>query len=282
MVKKKLLWLNLLLMVCAIASAQELKVKSFERLDRDLMARTNERLDLNDVPCAIVRMSVADAKNFTFEGNIIGDVIYNPGEAIVYMTARSRNVTIKSDKFGILKFEFPERLEKQVVYKLSMRVELSEDQKRRTLVMPVFGFDKAFSYGVMVGLVKKYGPYVKAKYDFKDNSTDLECTNDGFNEAGNEVWFTGQKKNTRMSLTAGAMMRVALPLYVFAGAGYGYKTLAWETVDGNWAKNKENSYSGLEFETGLVYRYTNYAVSAGVQTNQFKFWEFNIGVGIMF
>lgn len=280
--KKKLLWLNLLLFFSIVANAQELKVKSFERLDRDLMARTNERRDLNDEPCAIVRMSVANAKDFTFEGNVIGDVIYRPGEAIVYMTARSRNVTIKSDKFGILKYDFPERLEKQVVYKLSMNLELSEDQKKRTLVMPVFGLNKAFSYGVMVGVVKKYGPYLKAKYDFKNNSTDLECTNDGFDSTGNEIWFTGQKKNTRMSVTAGAMMRVALPLYVFAGTGYGYRTLAWETIDGKWAKNEKYSYNGLEFETGLVYRYTNYAVSAGIQTNQFKYWEFNLGIGIMF
>ena len=282
MKKRKIILLILLLILCAVLNAQELKVKSFEKLERDLMARTNERLDLNDVPCAIVRMSVAEAKSFTFEGNIIGDVIYRPGEAIVYMTARSRNVTIKSDKFGILKYEFPERLEKQTVYKLSMKLELSEEQKRRTLVMPVFGLNKAFSYGVMVGLVKKYGPYIKAKYDFKSNSTSLTCTDDGYNQAGNEVWFTGQKKNTRMSITAGAMMRVILPLYVYAGTGYGYRTLAWETVDGKWAKSKEHSYNGLEFETGLVYRYTNYAISAGIQTNQFKYWEANIGIGIMF
>lgn len=282
MLKKKLFCLNLLFLFCSFIYAQDLKVKSFERLDRDLMARTNERLDLNDVPCAIVRVSVANAKDFVFEGNVIGDVIYRPGEAIVYMTDRSRNVTIKSDKFGSLKFDFPERLQKQVVYKLNLKLELSEEQKKRTLVMPVFGLDKGFSYGVMVGVVRKFGPYIKAKYDFKNNSTDLNCTNEGLNEAGQEVWFSGRKKHTRMSVTAGGIMRIALPLYVYAGAGYGYRTLAWETVEGNWAKNLNNSYDGFEFETGLVYRYTNYAISAGIQTNQFKFCELNVGVGIMF
>lgn len=283
MVKKRIAFLNLLLILCTIVSAQELKVKSFERVMGDLRGSTEVRLDKNEDPCAVVRVSVADIKNFTFESShIIGDVTYLPGEAVVYLAYTAKSLTIKSDKFGVMKYQFPERLDQKASYKLTLRLELSEEQKRRTLVMPVFGLDKAFSYGVMVGVVKKYGPYLKAKYDFKNNSTDLECMDDGYNEAGNEVWFTGKKKNTRMSVTAGALMRVTLPLYVYAGAGYGYRTLAWETIDGKWAKNKDHSYNGLEFETGVVYRYTNYAVSAGIQTNQFKFWELNIGVGIMF
>ena len=82
--------------------AQEVKVKSFERLDRDLTARTQERLDLNDEPCAVIRVSIPNAKAYQFEGNIVGDVIYNPGEALVYVVHGSRNLTITSDKFGSL------------------------------------------------------------------------------------------------------------------------------------------------------------------------------------
>ena len=276
---------GLLLGMFASLQAQELQT-SFKKLERDLYARTHERLDLNDVPCAVLRVSVPDAKEFSFLGNIIGDVIYLPGEAIIYMTDKSRKIHISSDKFGILDFEFPERLQKQVVYKLTLKIVLSEDQKRRTLVMPVVGVNRNPSFGVMLGVVKKFGPYLKAKYDFKSNSTDLECNDmgivQGSEQAGSEVWFTGHTKNTRMSLTAGGMMRLSKPLYVYAGTGYGYKTLAWETVDGAWAKNTERSYKGLEFETGVIYRYTNYAVSLGIQTNQFKFWEVNLGIGIMF
>ena len=285
MIRKALMLCGLLLGLSTGLQAQELQT-SFERLEKDLYARTHERLDLNDVPCAVLRVSVPDAKEFTFSGNIIGDVIYLPGEAIVYMTAKSRKIHISSDKFGILDFEFPERLQKQVVYKLTLKIILSEEQKRRTLVMPVMGVNKTPSFGVMVGVVKKFGPYFKAKYDFKDNSTDLECNNEGIVQggevAGSEAWFTGRTKNTRMSLTVGGMMRLAMPLYAYAGTGYGYKTLAWETVDGAWAKNNQNSYKGLEFETGVIYRHTNYAASLGIQTNQFKFWEVNLGIGIMF
>ena len=138
MKKKRIFGLGLLLFFFAsIVHAQELKVSSFQRLDRDLLARTQERLDLNDVPCAIVRISVANVKDYTFEGNIIGDVVYKMGEALVYMTQGSRNITIKSDAFGSLKYEFTQKLEKQVVYKLALKLETPDNMKTRTMVMPI-------------------------------------------------------------------------------------------------------------------------------------------------
>lgn len=117
--KKQTLTFVLLLSALCL-QAQELKVKSFTRLERDLLARTDERLDLNDVPCAVVRVSVQKANSFTFEGNTIGKPVYNPGEAIVWMASGSRNIVVKSDEFGTLRFEFPQKLEKSVVYELSL------------------------------------------------------------------------------------------------------------------------------------------------------------------
>lgn len=268
--------------------AQELKVSAFQRMDRDLLARTQERLDLNEVPCAIVRVSIPDAKSYTFEGNVIGDVIYKPGEAIVYMTNGSRNITIKSDKFGSMKYEFTQKLEKRVVYKLALRLEEAGANKVRTMVMPVVGIGESFSYGLMVGVVKKWGWYLKAKYDFKNQSTTTECTNDGNNMSGTPLWFTGNTATNRLAIITGAMLRLAKPLYMYAGAGYGYKKTAWEMAEGiygsegEWAKNVDESFNGVEADLGLVLRLKNIALTAGVQSNQFKYFEATVGLGIMF
>jgi opacity protein-like surface antigen len=266
----------------ATLHAQEAKVSSFQRMDRDLLARTQERLDLNDVPCAIVRVSVPDVKAYTFEGNIIGDVIYKPGEAIVYMTQGSRNITIKSDKFGSLKYDFDEKLQKQVVYKMTLRLIQSDANKIRTLVMPVAGLGEATSFGAMIGVVKKYGFYVKAKTNLQSQSTELECTSEGLYDDGTPMWFTGEKTTSRLAVTAGLLYRLSLPVYLYAGAGYGYKKLAWETAEGAWAENTDKTYTGAEAELGLILRSKNFAVSAGVQSNSFKYVEATIGVGIMF
>jgi hypothetical protein len=115
-----------MLLFVSATQAQDVNPK-FEVLEFDLLARTKPRLDLNDVPCAVLRVSAADIKAYNFEGNIIGDVVYAPGEALVYMTNNARHIDIKSDLFGSMKFEFPERLRKQVVYKLSLKVEAPEE-----------------------------------------------------------------------------------------------------------------------------------------------------------
>lgn len=290
MKNQRFLLLGFFLLLCAgFVQAQELKVSAFQRMDRDLLARTQERLDLNDEPCAIVRVSVANAKNYTFEGNVIGDVIYKPGEAIVYMTQGSRNITIKSDEFGSLKYEFTQKLEKQVVYKLALKLETPDSKKTRTMVMPVMGVGSTMSYGLMVGVVKKWGWYLKAKYDFKSQETEAECTNLGTNMQGTPMWFTGETASSRLAVTTGAMYRLAKPLYMYLGAGYGYKKLAWEMADGvsgtnsdKWAENTDETFNGIEADLGLVLRTGNFAISAGVQSNSFKYFEATVGVGIMF
>lgn len=272
-----------LVMLAAAGYAQELKITSFQRLDRDLLARTQQRLDLNDVPCAILRVSVANVKSFGFEGNIIGDISYKQGEAIIYMTSGSRNITINSDKFGTLRYEFNEKLEKQVVYKLSMKLEQDEAKKIRTLVMPSIGIGTPLDYGLMLGVVRKVGFFLKAKSNFESQATTLECTSSGADAAnGNVYWMKGNAKYSRLAVTGGLMFRLILPLYLYVGGGYGYREVAWETYDGEWAKNIDESYSGAEAELGLIFRMKNFAISAGVQSNSFKYFEGNVGIGIMF
>lgn len=290
MKNQRLLLLGFFLLLCAgLAQAQELKVSAFQRMDRDLLARTQERLDLNDVPCAIVRVSVANAKNYTFEGNVIGDVIYKPGEALVYMAQGSRNITIKSDEFGSLKYEFTQKLEKQVVYKLALLLETPDSKKTRTMVMPIAGIGSTISYGLMVGVVKKWGWYLKAKYDFKSQETEAECTSLGTNPQGTPMWFTGETASSRMAITTGVMRRIAKPLYFYLGAGYGYKKLAWEMAQGEvgtssdkWAENTDETFTGVEADLGLVLRTGNVAFTAGLQSNSFKYFEATVGIGIMF
>jgi hypothetical protein len=221
-------------------------------------------------------------KAYTFEGNIIGDVIYKPGEAIVYMTQGSRNITIKSDKFGSLKYDFDEKLQKQVVYKMTLKLIQSDANKIRTLVMPVVGLGEATSFGAMIGVVKKVGGYAKIKTNLKSQSTTMECTSEAQTTEGTDLWTTGETTTSRMAFTAGLLYRLSLPLYLYAGGGYGYKKLAWELANGTWAENIDKTYKGAEAELGLILRSKNFAVSAGIQSNSFKYLEATIGVGIMF
>ena len=177
--KKSLLLCGLFMLLSTFLYGQEL-VPTFKMMEKDLLARTQPRLDLNEVPCAIVRVSAADIDTYTFEGNIIGDVIYQSGEALVYMTKGSRNITIKSNKFGMIRYEFGMKLEKQVVYKLDLKVILPEDQQRKTIILGEGGFHTSqTSFGVMAGIVAKHGAYIRFRSDFGSTSADLECDDTG-------------------------------------------------------------------------------------------------------
>ena len=53
---KKIVYLIFCLLVCLASSAQELKVKSFSLAATDISAQTQQRRDLNDEPCALVKV----------------------------------------------------------------------------------------------------------------------------------------------------------------------------------------------------------------------------------
>lgn len=274
------------LLLSAFIQAQEL-VPSFRVLEKDLMARTHPRLDLNDVPCAIVRVSAKDIETYTFEGNIIGDVIYQSGEALVYMTKGSRTITIKSNQFGMLKYDFPNgRLEKQVVYKLDLKLVLPEDQKRKTLIMAESGIHPSHtSFGVMAGIVAKHGAYVRFRSDFGSVDAEWECDDTGAltsGPTGTPYYIEGSSAKSRFSITGGYLYRFVKPLYGYVGAGYGQRTLAWETLDGRWVKNIDHSASGIAAEIGLIGNIKGFAVSLGAQTINFKYMELSVGIGCFF
>ena len=283
MIRKTLLLCGLLLGMFASLQAQELQT-SFEKLDNNFYAQKYKRLDINDEPCAVLRVSVSNAKDFTFEGwMLVGDVIYNPGEAIVYMAGGAKNIRIKSDKVGYTEVEFPERLVKGQTYQLTLKVIVPEAKKTRTLVMPLAGLGEVPSVGIMLGIVKKWGGYVKVKSNFSSQSTSLVCDKEGYIEGTNDqAWLTGKSASSRFALTAGVLYRVTLPFYLYAGGGFGSKKQAWEMPNDTWAEVSDGSTEGIEAELGGIYRFNNYAVSAGVQTKQFKYWAATLGVAFMF
>lgn len=121
------------------------------------------------------------------------------------------------------------------------------------------------------------------KIQFQNINSDYTCNADGIIE-GNDTpsWFTGHKESSRLAITGGLLQRIASPLYLYAGAGYGSRIMGWEMPDDQMAECKDYSYEGVEAEVGCILRIKNIALSAGVQTNSFKYWEATAGIGIMF
>ena len=94
-----------------------IKIKHFRELTQDLSNRTEMIKDINDVPCAIIKVINADA-SFTFEGAIVKKV-FKAGEIWLYVSPGIKRMTIKQGS-SALRYEFPEHVD-YAVYELVLR-----------------------------------------------------------------------------------------------------------------------------------------------------------------
>ena len=179
--------------------------------------------------------------------------------------------------------------EQQMQARLENYVQLLSTRKKperpRVMVMPVMGFRTSqMSYGLMVAAMRRTGGYIKAKYSFSNTpSDDFECNDVGMSGEDGEVqWYTGKTEKSRLSVTGGIVQRLWKPFYLYAGVGYGTRTLVWETVGGKWGKNKDHSLEGVEAEIGGILSAGPMVFSLGLQTNSFKYLDGNLGIGVIF
>lgn len=179
--------------------------------------------------------------------------------------------------------------EQQMQARLENYVQLLSTHKKpdmpRVIVMPVIGFRSSqMSYGVMVAAMRSTGGYIKVKYSFSNtHSEDFDCDDAGVSDENGEVqWYTGQTEKSRLAITGGVVQRLWKPFYLYAGVGYGRRTLVWETVGGKWGKNKDHSLEGVEAEIGGIVSVGPVVFSLGMQTNSFKYLEGNLGIGVIF
>ncbi|MGM9799865.1 MAG: SUMF1/EgtB/PvdO family nonheme iron enzyme [Muribaculaceae bacterium] len=105
MVFKCVMMVILLSVVSFSAKGQEMSVKSFEEKTFDLSASTHPRLDLNDVPCALVKVQMA-AAGARFSGNVMGDCSFKLNEYWVYMAKGSKRMTIRHQSYLPLEVTF--------------------------------------------------------------------------------------------------------------------------------------------------------------------------------
>ena len=206
----------------------------------------------------------------------------------------------KSDRMPIRSYRL--RIEKDLFFPIDTVVNISAGETngqtftmistikpkepRRMLVMAEVGYHPSqLSYGGMIGFFRKNGAYVKFRSDFGSASADLECDDSGALTSGGEgtpYYKEGVTQKARLSVTAGYLRQLWKPVYLYAGAGYGSRTLAWETVEGELVKNTDHSAVGVAAELGVIGRLGKFALSVGFHTVNFKHHEVTVGVGIIF
>ena len=78
---------------------------------------------------------------------------------------------------------------------------------------------------------------------------------------------------------AGAVMRLARPMYVKIGAGYGTRVKSWYIANGGLVKMSDDSFSGLDATAGILLNLKGFTISLDAVTTNFKTVEAKIGLG---
>ncbi len=111
---------------------------------------------------------------------------------------------------------------------------------------------------------------------------------------GNRVYpfYNGNTSANQLEITAGGIVRLVIPLYIYFGTGFGYRTLTCQTTDGEWVKmtgyynGKNNSVGpGQEWALGLQGNIKGFTIAAGASiiTNYNAFMpEVKVGLGYTF
>lgn len=94
-----------LLLTCATLYAQELTIRSFKE-SNDIIARVDERKDLNKQPCALIKVQVA-LKDVKFEGSVVGEPIYKTSEYWVYVPKGKQTLRVKHPDYLPLEIKLP-------------------------------------------------------------------------------------------------------------------------------------------------------------------------------
>jgi len=153
------------------------------------------------------------------------------------------------------------------------------------LAMGGISTTKDWSAGLMAGVCGVAGFYVKGNTNFAANKQcDYTCGADGLiNYQGEQAlpFYSGKKATNNWMVTGGAIVRMYIPLYLYVGGGYGQRNLFWEMTDGGWVNNTAGTYRGFTGDIGLMGNIKHFAISLGVSSINFKYTEFQIGLGYM-
>lgn len=161
--------------------------------------------------------------------------------------------------------------------------------KLRTFILGQFDISGT-SGGLMVGLCRTVGGYVKATSNFtlpltyvgKCDSQGSIIVSESPKETSGNIWSSGLSKKSRLTVTGGLMLRAAKFLYPYIGLGYGGYNVFIQDSTGNWFKETDNSITSVSADAGFIWNIKHFSFSTGVNTVGFKKWNFSIGIGCSF
>ena len=127
------------------------------------------------------------------------------------------------------------------------------------------------AFGLTYGRVKLFGWYANFMLGTGMNWIYQREGDPYITVSGERVYpfYTGKKSANQLELTAGGIVRVVIPLYIYFGTGYGYRSLTREISSGEWVKmvnwgDRTFSFgNGQSWAIGVQGNINGFTISAG-------------------
>lgn len=158
-----------------------------------------------------------------------------------------------------------------------------------------YGFAPQLSGGLMLGQTYNgVGWFISARSNFNfQSSGKYGQAQKGGSIAGILPFYSGKRQSSHFVANAGAVVdfievgggskRNRFNTFgLYAGLGYGWRRMLWETVDGDWVEYLPNSATGVSTNIGIIGSVYGLTLKAGINTIKFKYLDVEVGIGWMF
>lgn len=116
---RKLLIFAFAIFLSSVAYSQNLCVNEFKSVDKSIGANIELRTDLNNRPCALIKVEFP-VQGVKFQGNVIGDVSFKDNAYFVFLSPGSSYLQVKSPNASSFRIDFREfgfkRVEEGAIY----------------------------------------------------------------------------------------------------------------------------------------------------------------------
>lgn len=162
-------------------------------------------------------------------------------------------------------------------------VQASQPRRLHGFVLAQAGVFPELSGGLVLGLRggALWGGYLAARSNFRAVAPDYDCGSDGRADFG-PVWTSGARQASRFTVAGGAWYAASDWLRVYAGTGYGRRTLCWEDTEGAWVRVTDYSAAGPALDAGLIFSFGRFALSLGGEAIAFRQFGVSLGAGFCF
>lgn len=131
------------------------------------------------------------------------------------------------------------------------------------------------SIGLTVGRVKRFGWYVSVSsslnfvglkpdgLQYKDYSIPLPLppNYNSYEENAHAHFYNGETSVTVVSIIGGGVVRLNKIMDLRVGLGYGFRSISWKTMSGNWWRIENCLSRGLDVSAGMIFHIKRIIVS---------------------